>query len=212
MPTERVLKNGVRLLDWSTSTYGRRLSAPDDSHGTRYSFPHLRTEEHHLLHPNLTPFHISGHHGTFNTTGFVMTDFLKTMHGNGRKPEGVRHYERKLLNGEGFDQPIELHYHPASGTATIAEGNHRLEAAANLGLSFVPTTLVRRSSPLVSTPSEGRKVNYIRHGSEEDWPVREKSGAIYIPATMHPKWVLDKGYVLPDNFDEQLHKSEIREW
>lgn len=186
--------NGPIIFDSGTDR-----GSPPDSYGGRYSLSHVYGPDILLLHPNLkhTTSEWRGG-GRPSTTGFVNTSLLAKMHGNPTDPEGVRHYERKLLNGEGYESPIHVAYNVASQTATVSDGNHRLKAAHNLGLSHVPATLVRVSEPQISNVKDGRYAGTIPFESEEEWPFTESNGKPYITPTMHPRWVMNRSLVLPE--------------
>lgn len=180
------------------TNYGSDSASPK-SYGYQYSFSQMKGPELVSLHPNMPEFVTEWRDGRrFNAIGHVNTDFLSTMHGNYTDPEHVRHFERKLLSGEGFNDPIRISYHPESGTAQVSDGNHRLKASANLGVSHVPAMLLRNTSAIVPIPKEGRKVGIIRHESEEEWPFKDNDGSNFMPHLLHPKWVMHKGLVLPD--------------
>jgi hypothetical protein len=90
-------------------------------------------------------------------------------------------------------------HHFGSGGAIVHEGNHRLQAAQNLGLSHVPTVMDRQSSEIPSKVfGVHRPVGRIAHESEEEWPFKENDGRNYITPQYHPRWVLHKDLVLPE--------------
>jgi len=174
--------------------------APEYSYGRQYHFgfvngPGLTKQ----MHPNLAPENSEFRGDNQNLIGYINTNFLSQMHGNPTEPERVRHYERKLLNGEGFQSPIRVMHHFGSGGAIVHEGNHRLQAAQNLGLSHVPTVMDRQSSEIPSKVfGVHRPVGRIAHESEEEWPFKENDGRNYITPQYHPRWVLHKDLVLPE--------------
>lgn len=152
------------------------------------------------LHPNMDDVRGSGMGGvdakSGTAVGYVSTSFLKRMQGNPVHEPQVRKYERKLLSGEGFHYPIMLEYHHDTGSAYVGEGNHRMNAAYNLGVSHVPAYFYRSSSSPKNV--EGRSVLRGVRKSEEGWPFTGSLGEERVPTQIHPKWILHKDLYLPE--------------
>lgn len=161
---------------------------------------HMGDVDPRTLHPNMEAVHGSNmggiDAGSGTAVGYVSTAFLKNMQGNPVHGPQVRKYERKLLSGEGFHSPILLEYHHPTGSAYVGEGNHRMNAAYNLGVSHVPAYFYRTKSPISSY--EGRKVMRGIRKSEEGWPFKGGMGEEWVPTQIHPKWVLHKDLYLPE--------------
>lgn len=59
----------------------------------------------------------------------------------------------------GFREPLQLTYSQADRTMILGEGNHRLQAARELGINAVPTTVFRTTRPINGTPVNGVEPN-----------------------------------------------------
>ena len=71
---------------------------------------------------------------------------------------------KAVLQGAGLRNPLSIDYFPATRRVLLTEGNHRLAAACELGMMFLPVK-VRRSN--LDTPEGARPVKGVepdRHG------------------------------------------------
>lgn len=98
-------------------------------------------------------------------------------------------------------EPLILHYHPASGTAYLGEGNHRLRASRHLKMDHLPLRVERSNAgldgPGVPTPQ--------RH------PAQETGG--HVPAEIKPSelglTVVDKPTIPKVDLDEARHTYNL---
>lgn len=98
--------------------------------------------------------------------------------------------------GPGWTDPISLSYHHDSHRALVDEGNHRLQAALEAGVSHVPVTVNRTSS----TGRRGRDPYRLALWGRSQ--VRTRADKYdYVPGQMHPH------EVMPDHL---LHESSRR--
>ena len=98
--------------------------------------------------------------------------------------------------GPGWTDPISLSYHHDSHRALVDEGNHRLQAALEAGVSHVPVTVNRTSS----TDRRGRDPYRLAlWGRSQVRTQPDKHD--YVPGQMHPHEVMP---------DHMLHESSRR--
>lgn len=154
--------------------------------------------------------------GTRSTVGFVKIAALKDMPGNtAGNAEAIAGYRKSLREGKGFakefdgksyNEPIMVVYDNETGLAFIGEGNHRLQAAILEGIDEVPVRVVRGYKQEMTGPFEGgRKPKQIKNDKEPRFvesvgnrmgqPVPEG----YIPPEMHPSFIFDKEFIVPEN-------------
>jgi hypothetical protein len=97
------------------------------------------------LHPNLNEYRDGGMGGDENhsVVGYVPTHVLAGMHGNATDHEGIERHKQALLSGEGFTDPVMVQFDHRNKRIKVGEGNHRVDAAMELGVSHVPTRVVR---------------------------------------------------------------------
>ena len=93
-----------------------------------------------------------------------------------------------LAGGGKLDDPLAVQYFPETGAGYLAEGNHRLAMAEQLGLEQLPTTVWRGEGAL-GRPGLGRNlgdldVNQLALDRYSNFP--DVVGERYIPPTMHP--------------------------
>lgn len=160
------------------------------------------------LHPNLAldhpRYHGAGMGGVDaergSIIGMVKVDALHDMPGNAiRDWDEVRALARLLESGKGYNNPVMVGYHHASRTATIEEGNHRVMAARLAGHEYVPTEVVRSSSPLEDDRSRGRVAKRIGPGGR-GWPWVQNNNHLYVPSNMHPSWVFHPSEVFNEGW------------
>ena len=98
------------------------------------------------LHPNINHYRDGGMGGVgddHSVVGYVPTHVLAGMHGNATDHEGIERHKKALLSGEGFTDPVMIEFDHKNKRMVLGEGNHRVEAARELGISHVPTRVVR---------------------------------------------------------------------
>jgi hypothetical protein len=78
-----------------------------------------------------------------SVVGYVPTHVLAGMHGNATDREGIERHKARLLSGEGFEDPVMVEFDHRNKRILVGEGNHRVDAAMELGISHVPTRVVR---------------------------------------------------------------------
>lgn len=147
------------------------------------------------FHPHLNAYRDGGMGGDeeHNVVGYVRTSTLRSMPGNTTSEYGVEMYRQRLRQGEGYKDPVIVHYDGQSGYAFVGEGNHRVAAAEAEHISHVPARVVRdRINPRNDDdPGRGRNTSYI--GPTDKW---SRDGFHYIPSDMHPRNVFPERDVL----------------
>ena len=172
------------------------------------------------LYPNLQDYLDGGSggiEGTRSTVGFVKTSALEGMNGNtpGNR-EMVEKYKAALTEGKGFairefegkpfNDPIMVIYDNETGMAFVGEGNHRLQAAIELNLPYVPVRVVKgNASEMGANEKTGKSPKQIKNGKEPKFietvgdlagkPVSEG----YIPPEFHPKYVFDEDLLVEED-------------
>lgn len=150
--------------------------------------------------------------GSRNTVGFVKVSALKDMPGNKlSNVEGIEALKKSLREGKGFatrefqgkpfQDPIMVVYDNETGLAYIGEGNHRLQAAIDMGIPYVPVRVVRGyKSEMVA--EGGKKPKQIKNNKEPQFVETVGSsagkpvGPGYVPPEMHPSYVFDKKFIV----------------
>jgi hypothetical protein len=69
---------------------------------------------------------------------------------------------KDILEKEGFNQPLILQYSPLYKTSYLTEGNHRLKAAIELGIEYIPTRVTidgGESKTAKKTPNQSNIIN-----------------------------------------------------
>jgi len=150
--------------------------------------------------------------GSRNTVGLVKVSALKDMPGNKLSNiEGIEALKKSLREGKGFatrefqgkpfQDPIMVVYDNETGLAYVGEGNHRLQAAIEMGIPYVPVRVVRGyKSEMVA--EGGRKPKQIKNNKEPQFVETVGSsagkpvGAGYVPPEMHPSFVFDKKFIV----------------
>lgn len=160
--------------------------------------------------PNVQDYKDGGSGGlpnTRSTVGFVKTSALEGMNGNTPgNLEAVANYRKSLREGRGFaitefqgkpyNDPIMVVYDNETGLAFVGEGNHRLQAAIQEGIPYVPVRVVKGyKSEMVTDVQKGRYPKQIKNNKEPkfvDSYTGKPVGQGYIPPEMHPSFVFDK--------------------
>jgi hypothetical protein len=93
-----------------------------------------------------------------------------------------------LAGGGKLDDPLAIQYFPQTGAGYLAEGNHRLAMAEQLGLEQLPTTMWRGEGAM-GRPGIGRNlgdldVNQLALDRYSNFA--DVVGERYVPPTMHP--------------------------
>lgn len=156
-------------------------------------------------HMNDYPSGIGNVGGTESTVGYVPTATLAGMHGNATDRRGVDRWKERLQSGEGFTDPVMVEFDPATKRAVVGEGNHRVEAAKELGISHVPARVVRsrisdREVDFIENPPGDRgrgRGGHVGRVDPPESPWRGGLGEPYWPPTMHPRYVFKD--TLPDS-------------
>ena len=125
-----------------------------------------------------------------STVGYVSARLLSAMKGNEPSDrDSVESKVENLLDGDGFDEPINVIYNPKTGEAFVGDGNHRVQASIEAGVSHVPTRVFIY---------DGRP---IREGVQLKKLDRE--GGLPLPETaqeVHPYFVFNsKDMINPEN-------------
>jgi hypothetical protein len=160
--------------------------------------------------PNLQDYKDGGSGGlpkTRSTVGFVKTSALEGMNGNTPgNLEAVASYRKSLRDGKGFaireyngkpyNDPIMVVYDDETGLAFVGEGNHRLKAAIDEGIPYVPVRVVKGyKSEMVVDVQKGRYPKQIKNNKKTkfvDSTSGKPVGEGYIPPEMHPSFIFDK--------------------
>lgn len=64
------------------------------------------------------------------------------------------------IRSNGVNNPLRIEYNPDTDTAFLGEGNHRLDAARELGLTELPA-IAYRGQGESQIPNKGRRMNYV---------------------------------------------------
>lgn len=107
--------------------------------------------------------------------GFVPTHLLAGMPGNRLDRSRVSE-QRESLSKHGFREHILVNYDKSTGNITVGDGNHRLQAAVELGITHVPVKVHRLS---IDSGAVTRHVGKLP---------RQEQGE-YVPPDMHPSWI-----------------------
>jgi hypothetical protein len=118
--------------------------------------------------------------GTGETVGFVKTSALKGMSGNfPGDTEALAAYRKSLREGKGFairdyegkpyQDSIMVIYDNETGLAFVGEGNHRLQAALDENIPYVPVRVVQGyKSEMVTDAKRGRFPQQIKMAKSQN--------------------------------------------
>ena len=148
-----------------------------------------------FAHPNLNHYRDGGMGGVgedHSVVGMVPTHLLAAMPGNDTSEERMP-YQRDALapeTGTGFRDPVIVEFDGKNQKAYLGEGNHRVRAAMEAGLSHVPARVVRTSEISDFTEKrvrhQGGRVGRVNTGPS---PWKGNLGEEYWPSDMHPKYL-----------------------
>ena len=148
------------------------------------------------LHPHLNEYRDSGMGGESdnnpNVVGYMRTDALDAMRGNETDREGIDRHKKALLSGHGFTDPVMVEFDPKNKRAVLGEGNHRVQAARELGISHVPTRVVRSRISDGDVEYMSRHGGYPRPMETGPSPWKGGMGEDYWPSDIHPKHLFGK--------------------
>lgn len=162
---------------------------------------HAARQDPRALHPNLNEYRDSGMGGESpnnpNVVGYVRTDALAAIHGNETDREGIERHKAALSEGRGFTDPVMVEFDPRNKRAVLGEGNHRVEAARELGITHVPTRVVRSRISDDDMEYMSRKGGTPQNVSvgKSPWGKTIPGGQQwedYWPSDMHPKHIFPK--------------------
>ena len=161
-------------------------------------------------HPNINQYTDGGSGGIGESgtiVGPVKTSFLKEFPGNEVDREGVEFYKNKLRNGEGFEDPIMIEFDPSNGRFFVGEGNHRLQAAIEMGEEYVPVRVYSRAKiddakvAYTEAADRGGKVGLINVPKS---PWKGGMGEEYWPPSIHPAWIFGDNAPNPKAITEEV--------
>jgi len=161
-------------------------------------------------HPNMNKYTDGGSGGIGDSgtiVGPVKTSFLKDFPGNQTNREGVEFYKDKLRNGEGFEDPIMVEFDPSNGRFFVGEGNHRLQAAIEMGEEYVPVRVYSRAKinddtvAYTESADRGGKVGLIDVPKS---PWKGGMGEDYWPPSIHPTWIFGENAPNPKAVAEEV--------
>lgn len=147
------------------------------------------------FHPNVVEYRSGGmghREGdeTRSTVGFVPTRALEPYKEHagiqnpnipGRDRRIIDSIREDLRSGVGIKEPIQLDYDHKNQWATIGEGNHRLAAAREEGISHVPVRVYGRAH------KGGAKENLLGASLQLDTKWTGGMGEDYVPPAIHPE-------------------------
>jgi len=154
-------------------------------------------------HPNMTFYKDGGKGGVGKDSGVVgpvKTTFLKDFMGNPTDRDKVEFFKKELAEGRGFNESIIVLYNPAEGKFFVGEGNHRLQAAFEMGEEFVPVRVNRSYFRDDASVSSDRSTGNVDVSSS---PWKDGAGENYWPTDLHPS------YLFGDNAPKPLSQSKV---
>lgn len=163
-----------------------------------------------VTHPNVSKYTTSPNMGGIqpdgSIVGFVRTDALVGMQGNPTNPEKVAEI-KKEIDEFGMKEPVVVIFNPKSGLMYVGDGNHRVQAAQELGMPWIP---VRVSVSRYEWSEED--IEYLKKDGGEPrdsgkrWDDSPWTGGLneaYWPTEMHPQFLFaDKDVYSEDEVEE----------
>src|SRR5882757_8722284 len=191
--------NAIRPIaayaDYVRDAWNRKAEQPEWDEKTKAQFRQNGEEDY--PYPSQPAQHHQGE--DWPGVGWVQTDKLAQY--PDREPDKPEHWlggkggsSERIVNslregfrdGEGWEHPIQLHYHPGSNTTWMGEGNHRLRAAELEGHTHVPVTVrLDRHRPSQGKPFEGER--------KHDFELPEEDNG-----RIHPKHLLPSDWLSSD--------------
>lgn len=146
------------------------------------------------MHPNMHDYpHEVGNTGKIESSvGYVSVKALRWMHGNATDQEGIDRHRAKIRSGEGFTDPLMVEFDPDRRVAVVGEGNHRLEALHQEGISHAPVRVVRSR---IRDDIRARKGGFPQPvDARSPWYKRHYDGSTveYWPPSIHPRHIFPK--------------------
>lgn len=166
------------------------------------------------FHPNVDHYRDGGLGGdeNHNVVGFVPTKHLLPMReydragadGHDGSRETINRIRGDIRQGRGITNPIEIHYNNKEQWGFIGEGNHRLQAAVEEGVSHVPARVVRSYNGPKYRKDAGVGA-HIEHDPIPGVSDRDAAGG-YFPSDAHPKYLFG-----PNNERTPLSAGQFKE-
>jgi len=154
----------------------------------------------HLPGPNVRPYRDGGMGGVgpdHSVVGMVPTEHLKTLReydrSDPRQDAGgsrgaIDSIRADIRSGKGITEPVQIEYSNKTNWAYLGEGNHRLQAAIEEGVSHVPARVIRSDYGPRSRMEEGTGGHIERHDPIPGVPDQDAKAG-YIPSDLHPKYI-----------------------
>lgn len=106
-----------------------------------------------------------------SVVGYVSVQALQQMRGNDvRSKKNLQKKIDNFTSGRGLKEPITVFYDPDRGVAYVADGNHRVEAADQAGVSHVPVIVQISKIGEDENTKPVDAANGIATFSETGWP------------------------------------------
>ena len=145
------------------------------------------------FHPNVQHYRDGGIGGvgeSHSVVGMVPTEHLRALREWDRAGAGASPDSREVIDslradlraGKGFHTPVMVEYNPSSHWAVLGEGNHRVQAAHEEGVPYVPTRVVRA----YGHPDRAREEGVGGAVSHSEIPGAPKD---YFPSDAHPQYL-----------------------
>lgn len=152
-------------------------------------------------HPRLVRYRDSGIGGVEpdgDVVGFVDVALLRSMPWNAVEAGRVARYIEALRAGAGFEEPVVVLFDPVSRLAVVGEGNHRVAAAAAVGLTHVPTRCARDRLDEQRIAANGGAVLRVVPAPAPFVQADGRGGQVeYWPSSFHPVHVFPRETVPP---------------
>ena len=149
--------------------------------------------------PNVTHYRDGGMGGVGperSVVGMVPTEYLKTLreydragaHADSMSRQKIDGIRGDIRSGVGITEPVQIEYNNDKHWAYLGEGNHRLQAAIEEGVSHVPARVVRSYNGPRARMERGVGGHIEKHDPIPGVsPQDAKDG--YIPSDLHPKYI-----------------------
>ncbi len=148
--------------------------------------------------PNVRHYRDGGMGGVgaeHSVVGMVPTEYLRTLREYDRAGADPNPNSRKVIDGirsdirsgKGITEPLQVEYNNKRQWGYLGEGNHRLQAAIEEGVSHVPVR-VNRSYNGPKYRQERGVGGHIEHSPIPGVSPRDATEG-YIPSDLHPKYL-----------------------